>query len=125
AVGANVETLQARLDELTAQVGAQAQNTELDELRSSVAELAARPAADPSLGADLGSVQSRLDELGTTVSELAARPTGDATLGEAVEELRVRLDELVTTAAGHASSEDVATQRAIIDDLSAGLAGHA
>jgi len=134
ALGSAVETLQSRLDELTAQVAAQAQSPEHDELRSTVAELAARPAGDPSLAAAIEGLEARLDGL---AADVAARPEQAAleelqariealAATDALDAVRAAVDEIAERPAGDPALGDaVGDLRVRLDELAAGLAARA
>jgi chromosome segregation ATPase len=140
-----VTMLSRRLDELTddveqafagVQEGARELAAEIDGIRTTVSELAGRPAGDPSLAQAIATLESRIDEL-------AARPGGDPGLAETIATLAGRIDELAAGSAGldelraavaelaaqptgdPALAETIATLTGRVDELTTQAPGHA
>jgi hypothetical protein len=101
----------ARQDEANVAVteALQALTGRVEATTGSLAELAARPAADPGVGARLDDLAARLGtladaaelaQLRAAVTEVAARPAGDPAASARLDELAARVDELAARPAG-------------------------
>ncbi len=113
-LGAQVQTLADRLEELRDEAGRRA-----DEVRLRVDELASRPQADPAVAEHVAHLSSRLDEMATSealaplqaaVDALAARPVGDA-------ELTARVDDLTAQLAASGEADAIGALRAQVEEL--------
>jgi DNA repair exonuclease SbcCD ATPase subunit len=123
-----IDQLSHRADEAIAAATA-AQASGLDELRATVAELAARP--DPAaafserieqLASRVAEVAARDDgpalaELRAAVSELAARPAADPGQAARLDDLAARLDDLTGRLAGAATETRVDAGEAAVEEL--------
>ena len=119
----------AALEALSAQVEHSAPTAALDELRSALEALAARPAADESLSGAVAQLAARvegvagqvdaladptaLDELRRALDSLADQPASDPVLAGRLDELAARLDEL----AARPASDPVMAER--LEELAA------
>ena len=121
-----------RVDELAARLEAVAEATDLDELRSALRELEARPSADPELAARLDLVETVaagsvgreeveaqatiLADLLATLTALESEPRGNA-------EIDARLGRIETSLSAVASAVDVEALAARVDETASRTGG--
>ena len=128
--------LTGEIDALSTRVDSAADRSSVDDIRSTLHELTARPTADPVLAAQIGALARQLeelrettvtsadsaaldvlraafDELRATVADLADRPHADPALAEQLHELATRHDEL----AGRPQADPAVAER--LEELTA------